>query len=35
MGMRGNSSNDLATTLEGGRDFVGKLLLGLDPAGPE
>jgi hypothetical protein len=23
------------TTLETGRDFVGKLLLGLDPAGPE
>jgi alkylation response protein AidB-like acyl-CoA dehydrogenase len=25
----------MATTLEAGRDFVGKLLLGLDPAGPE
>ena len=25
----------MATTLEAGRDFVGKILLGLDPAGPE
>ncbi len=25
----------MASTLEGGRDFMGKVLLGLDPAGPE